>query len=261
MRVFISCEGERSKYIAVTLSNWLEQVLQAAEPWISADIAGEERWNDEIADRIKDSKFAIICVTSDNLFSEWIHYEAGLIAKTETFVCTFLYEISLEYLESPLAHFPKIEYFKNDVLKMVKMINKKIGDNEEKSLDEKNLKSIFDNYWPQLFDKLHEVPGSPIKRKLTAKNRYILEEDLLVTRNIKNNAYPMFVDDLKKISILEFSIMRYAREYNLYYEYRTLKGHEYDCAYFIEGFPEINIIYTSRERLVMSIKEIINRLD
>ena len=38
MKVFISWSGDRSKYIAETLQEWLRRVLQATEPWISTQI-------------------------------------------------------------------------------------------------------------------------------------------------------------------------------------------------------------------------------
>lgn len=80
MKVFLSWSGERSKVVAKSLSEWLEQVLQAVEPWISTDIEKGKRWDGEISQKLEQSKVGIICLTKDNLESTWLHFEAGAIS-------------------------------------------------------------------------------------------------------------------------------------------------------------------------------------
>ena len=68
MLVFISWSGQRSKIVAEALENWLAQVIQAVEPWVSQDInKGGLRWSAEVADRLERSKVGIICLTKSNL--------------------------------------------------------------------------------------------------------------------------------------------------------------------------------------------------
>lgn len=38
MKIFLSWSGEKSKNIAESLKDWLEQVIQTSEPWISTSI-------------------------------------------------------------------------------------------------------------------------------------------------------------------------------------------------------------------------------
>ena len=52
MRVFIIWSGERSGTVAVTLRDWLPDVLQKVQPWISADIEAGVRWSSEIAEQL-----------------------------------------------------------------------------------------------------------------------------------------------------------------------------------------------------------------
>lgn len=53
MLVFVSWSGHRSKVVAGALQGWLEQVIQAVEPWISSDIDKGTRWSPEMADRLE----------------------------------------------------------------------------------------------------------------------------------------------------------------------------------------------------------------
>ncbi|MBE0393338.1 hypothetical protein BJQ96_03202 [Flavobacterium sp. PL0002] len=38
MKIFLSWSGNKSKLIAESLKDWLEQVIQSTEPWISTSI-------------------------------------------------------------------------------------------------------------------------------------------------------------------------------------------------------------------------------
>src|SRR5262249_25941930 len=85
MRVFISWSGDRSRLVAEALKEWLPAVIQTLEPWVSSvDIAKGTRSLEEIHLQLRDSEFGIICLTPENLKAEWIHFEAGAIAKALT---------------------------------------------------------------------------------------------------------------------------------------------------------------------------------
>src|SRR5947209_2821697 len=97
MKVFISWSGERSKAVAEALRYWLPKVIQAIEPWMSADdIEKGTRWRSGIADELEQSSVGIICVTRENLDSTWIHFEDGALSKQQQnkFMCTFLFGLA-----------------------------------------------------------------------------------------------------------------------------------------------------------------------
>ncbi len=133
-------------------------------------------------------KVAIICLTKDNLDSKWIHFEAGAIAKTtDSHVCTFLFDISDANVQPPLSQFQNTRYNEDDILKLLKTINSKIGLSAEKALKESNLESIFNTFWPQLKAKLDETPVSTEKEAEPRSDRDLLEESWQLLRSIKNN--------------------------------------------------------------------------
>lgn len=82
MKVFISWSGERSGAMAKALVAALKPTLQAVRPWLSqVEIKAGDAWFAEIQDGLRETKFTILCLTSDNLTSNWIHFEAGAVAR------------------------------------------------------------------------------------------------------------------------------------------------------------------------------------
>ena len=67
MKVFISWSGKRGQCFAEALREWLLYVLQGIEPWMSAaDIPPGARWDAEVMQQLRASKFGIVCVTRDS---------------------------------------------------------------------------------------------------------------------------------------------------------------------------------------------------
>jgi hypothetical protein len=52
MKIFISWSGNKSKNVATYLKSWIEQIIQAADPWISVDIDKGKKWNGEIINEL-----------------------------------------------------------------------------------------------------------------------------------------------------------------------------------------------------------------
>jgi len=73
MQIFISWSGTKSKGAAEALRDWLPDVFQSVEPWLSSeDISPGKRWNSELQKKLESSSFGIICVTQKNLNAPWI---------------------------------------------------------------------------------------------------------------------------------------------------------------------------------------------
>jgi hypothetical protein len=81
MRIFIAWSGLRSQAIAKHLRSWFPNFIQALKPFLSTeDIAAGSRWSANIAKQLQDSDFGVICLTRDNIFSPWIHFESGALS-------------------------------------------------------------------------------------------------------------------------------------------------------------------------------------
>jgi hypothetical protein len=75
--VFITWSGDRSKWIAQAMSEWLPMVVQAARPFFSTNsIDKGARGLPELTRVLSGTKVAIVCLTSENKtvpFSAIVH--------------------------------------------------------------------------------------------------------------------------------------------------------------------------------------------
>ncbi len=185
MHVFISWSGPRSRFAAEALQAWLRQVVQAAEPWISADIEKGTRWNPTIADRLEQSKVGIIVLTRDNLGSTWIHFEAGALSKTkDAYLCTLLLDIAPSDVGHPLGQFQHTIAEKSDLLQLTKTINGALGDSGSHRLKENVLEAVFETNWPRLEAALERARNLPTAEAgaESRSDRELLKEVLEILR-------------------------------------------------------------------------------
>lgn len=260
MKIFISWSGDRSKYVAEILSDWFEQVLQLAEPWISTDIQKGKRWNDEIANKLSASKVAIIVLTNDNLDSKWVHFEAGAIAQnSDAYVCTLLFDVKPANVEQPLSQFQHTDFTKKDMLKLVKVINSAIGKSGGKSLKEKNIESVFQTFWPQLEEKLSKVPESNSK-KATRTDRELIEESLQILRSFRSNSTQTNKSEENLNDVVDYWIEKYAEENDIEHNSLALEDHVENINNYLSPRPEIRLVFESGGHLKKKIKERIDEL-
>ena len=130
MRVFISWSGPTSNKVAMALKDWLPCVIQSLEPWVStADIDKGRRWSAALGEELDKCRFAILCMTPDNLSSEWLHFEAGAIAKTlpEALeagrVTPFLVGVPASALRGALGQFQATDASEDDVWRLMTSLN------------------------------------------------------------------------------------------------------------------------------------------
>ncbi len=191
MKVFISWSGERSKAVAQALRDWLPNVIQVVEPWMSeADIAKGARWGLDMARELDETRVGIICLTPENLNAPWILFEAGALSKKRfaeaseaSYVCTYLFNMVPAGVEEPLAQFQHtIANKKEDTSKLVQTINSVLGDD---ALPEEHLKRAFEKWWPELEKALGNVPAPQEKQESKRPEREILEEILVSVRALE----------------------------------------------------------------------------
>ena len=186
MKVFVSWSGQRSKAVAEMFSDWLKCVIQASQPWTSTrDIDRGAIWFSEINDKLKDVSVGVICLTQENKGKPWILFETGALAKglSTNRVCTFLIDLSPEDLQDPLAQFNHTTPNISSMWELVRTINSCLN---EKALDERILKQVFDTYWPQFNssfqDALEKNPPNEIIPPRSEQD--ILTEILNNTRSL-----------------------------------------------------------------------------
>jgi hypothetical protein len=64
VRVFISWSGKQSKYIALALREWLPHIIQAVDPYMSAeDNEAGTLWDEVLTTELNASSFGILSYT------------------------------------------------------------------------------------------------------------------------------------------------------------------------------------------------------
>lgn len=198
MKVFISWSEKDSRKFGEALRDWLPAVLQFVKPYFTpSDVEKGSRWNSEIAKELESSKMGIICVTRENLHSDWVLFEAGALSKSleSSRVCPILFGIKNTDLAGPLKQFQTTEFNKDDFKKLVSAVNTNYGENK---LQAKVLDSVFEKWWPELetkvntiFTKLDQADEEPVR-----KDRDLLEEILELSRISSRNLrkFPTSID-------------------------------------------------------------------
>lgn len=181
-KLFLTWSGDRSRSVAKALKEWLPNVIQVLKPWMSeGDIEKGTKWASELSEQLAQTKIGIVCLTPENLDEPWVNFEAGALSKLPgSYVCTFLLGLSPGDVKFPLAQFQMTKAEKHDTNLLVQTINKNLADH---SLNEQQLESAFDIWWPQLDSALKSIP--PATGKDTRPKRpqaEMLEEILQLTR-------------------------------------------------------------------------------
>ena len=180
MQVFLCWSGERSKAVALTLSDWIPRVIQAVDPWMSHDTDKGARWSPEIAERLELSKVGIVCLTSENLNAPWVLYEAGAISKTkDAKVCTLLLDVKPSDVEQPLGQFQHTTRSKDDIKLLLRTINKSVETAGEKVLADSLLDKVFETAWPELSATLEQIAARPSSAESPPRSQVAMLEELL----------------------------------------------------------------------------------
>lgn len=175
MKVFISWSGKRSKALAKALKEWIPLIVQHAKPWVSdKDISAGDRWAQAIAGELESSNFGILCITPENLTSEWILFEAGALSKAmqDAKVIPLLFGLELSDLSGPLSQFQALKVDEQGMLNALKAIN----DVSDAKTDEATIEQLVPALWSQLQEKLDEIPDKEVSEKHMRPQTEILED-------------------------------------------------------------------------------------
>lgn len=203
MELFISWSGDRSGKVAEALRDWLPNVIQSVEPFMSAsDIEKGSRWSNEIGVHLENAQFGLICLTQENLEAPWLLFEAGALSKSieSSRVVPYLYGVSQADLQWPLAQFQAAPSTKESTMEVVKSINEASGEN---GLEQERLVNAFETWWPQLKETLARVPDTTVEATPSRSDRDILEEVLDLSRHISRQGVPGLDLERQTLRILQ----------------------------------------------------------
>ena len=161
-------------------------VLQYVEPWVSdQDISAGERWAQAIAGELDASNFGIICITPENIHSEWILFEAGALSKSmqDGKVIPLLFGLELSDLSGPLSQFQAQKMEESGMKEVVKSINKISATKTSDTIVDQLLPAL----WPTLKESIAAIPNTAPSEKHMRPNHEILEELVVGIRGINTS--------------------------------------------------------------------------
>ena len=175
MKVFLSWSGQRGRALAELLRDWLPDVLQFVQPWLSSeDIPLGPRWPFEIAGRLENVDAGIICLTQDNIHPQWLKFEAGPLSKSLTSLLS-IYALNLTPadLGGPLSPFQCAIAKKESTYRLIASLNSFSGSYK---LTDEALKTIFEIQWPDFELRLESISGLIIDKKEEKSHKSIEEK-------------------------------------------------------------------------------------
>ena len=188
MKVFISWSGTLSHRVATLLRDWLPNVLQAVEPWLSSDdIAPGARWFSEVSAQLESVDVGIICLTAENASSSWLNFEAGAISKRQggARVCVYAVDVALCDIRGPLSQFQVAKASRDDTFNLVRSLNSALGSS---SLSEDRLRRSFEAWWPTLEAQLASAMAESETTKTAHKSLdEKVDEALVILRTLAGN--------------------------------------------------------------------------
>lgn len=222
MKVFISWSGDTSRALARCLRDWIPGVVQAARPYFTPDdVVKGSRWSGDIARELAESSIGIICLTRDNLEAPWLMFEAGALAKNldRARVCPLLFGLEATDIKGPLVHFQAAPFGKQEMRRVVGMINQELRDS---ALKASVLDSVFEMWWPRLEEAVDEAMSLELRAAETERaERDILEEVLSLTRALSEGRQrspfvaPAALHDLCQHLIFLIEVVHQTRNHQL----------------------------------------------
>ncbi len=189
MKVFISWSGTLSQNIAILLRDWIGDVLQGTEVWISSDdIDKGSLWFGDIGTQLATTSVGILCLTRENITAPWVLFEAGALSKglSKTRVCPLLINLPHAELKPPLSQFNGTLPMKDDMLKLIRTIN---AQNADKALSEDRIQKSFEKWWDDFNSKfsaiLTEYKPTTETHRRSVEN--MVQEILEITRSIQKS--------------------------------------------------------------------------
>jgi hypothetical protein len=183
MVVFLSWSGNKSKHVASALNQWLPLLINTIEPWLSSEnIEPGARWSPEIAAKLEAANTGIICVTQSNAAEPWLVFEAGALSKVAgaSRVAVLSIDIKQADITGPLSQFQGIALCKDDLFKLVCMINRS---GNGSLIPQEQLARAYEVLWPTLATALETLPDETKKKHAQRGEAELLDEILALVRN------------------------------------------------------------------------------
>ena len=127
-----------------------------------SDIGKGERWSAKVGRELESHRVGVICVTPENMASQWLLFEAGALSRMldEAKVCPLLLGIRADEVTGPLVQFQATVFEREEMLALARSLNEQLGND---AADESVLVDAFDKFWPELENRMEKVASIKVE--------------------------------------------------------------------------------------------------
>lgn len=195
--MFISFSGARSKESAIVFKEWIRNVIQVVNPFLSEDMEKGVLSFSEISSALTECDFGVLCLTQSNIDAPRINFEAGAMAHQLTpdgqnvSVTGLLIDIKkTTEVKGPLSKFQHTSINRPDIKKLLKLINKHIEGVGR--LSETQLDIALETHWNALETKINQInqefDTESVEKSDPRSDRELLEEIVELSRANRRDA-------------------------------------------------------------------------
>lgn len=268
MKVFLSWSGTESEYMAESFKEWLPNILQYIEPYMSKkDITLGERWGKNIEENLRSHDYGLAFITPNNIESSWINFEAGALSKNlGSNLVPILCHTEITLLnKSPLTQFQAAkELDKDSICDLINEMN--LAAEERHRISSERIEKAFEKWWPDLEDKLKNAPNFNENKKdkrdeVTQKELLyhlldqVKENSLAIRQQNKRIPYKPYRVNPKLINRVEHAIeiMPYIGDRE---NYIVNNLDRIDGEFFRVGMEEIKEITETLQEVLITLKRL-----
>jgi hypothetical protein len=211
--IFTSWSGDASKALAAEIHQWLPTVINAAAPFMSEeDIEAGARWSEEISDKLRTIKIGIVCLTSRNQTSGWLHFEVGALSRAvddpATRVIVLPLDMDKAQVRPPLSTFQAKLLNKSDMYGVCSSINTAL----ENPVTETLLNRTFNQGWRTLEQAIERIREQYLSdSNETLRTQEDMLEELVVAIREQSKAIANLGKDQKEPTIFDDQVQMAVR--------------------------------------------------
>jgi hypothetical protein len=195
--VVLSWSKPISRAIAEVLHRKLPELFRKRiKVWISSrTIDLGKPWPQAVWNAMRGSNFGILCVTTDNAREPWLHFEAGLLCKSDhSQVIPYIHGLSR--IEHPLGFLQDVKAEREGTERLVTEINTALG---RRGIEAAKLERDFEKWWPEFKKSLDEAVAKAREQVALKRKQGVCQFIEEFTRDCEPPLNP--VDDRQTLDI------------------------------------------------------------
>lgn len=168
MQIFFSWSKSSSRQVASVLEKYIHIFFRSRslETFVSqSKIEPGDKWNEIIAEAIRESELCIIVFTTENEFSRWLHFESGAIAfnTKSANIIPFLFQGAALDSDSPLRAYQYVSADKDGIERLFRVIKKTF---HLRRVTEEDFSKRFDAVFPDIERELASIAAQPTRSEI-----------------------------------------------------------------------------------------------